>query len=151
MSNVTEHLEEKGIEFEVLPHEPTETTMQEAHVLGLDAHQCIKTVVLDLRTGHAFAVVPGDRHVDLDLVKAAINSRHVKLATEEEIERDYPEFELGAVPPLGAFARTPLIVDPEVLEMEEIVIAAGRKDESVKCSPRDLFGDSQMRVAPICG
>lgn len=148
MSQVTEHLEEQGIDFEVLHHHQSPTAQAEAHALGVGADQVVKTVVLDVRTGHAFAVVPADRQVDLDAVKAALDSRHVALASEDEIARDYPEFELGAIPPLGALVRTPLIVDPAVLTHDTVVFAA-TQDESIRMSPRDLFDACQMKVAPI--
>lgn len=150
MSQVTEHLEAKGFDFEVLPHEPTETGMAEAESLGLSASDVAKTVVLDLRTGHAFAVVPADRHVNLDAVRKLINSRHVNLASEDEIRRDYPEFELGALPPLGALAHTPLVVDRSIVEHDDIVFAGGEKQVSIRMRTADLFGESQMVVGDIC-
>lgn len=151
MSSVTEHLERQGVDYEVLLHEPAETGQAEAQVLGIPEDEVVKTVVLDLRTGHAFAVLPADCRLDLDLVRQAINSRHVQLASEEEIARDYPEFELGAVPPLGAMVRTPLIVDTRVLEHDEVVFAGGEQTSSIRMRTRDLFATSAIRVAPICG
>lgn len=150
MSRVTEHLEASGVDYEVLTHEPTPTAYGEARALGIDAHDVAKTVVLDIRTGHAFAVVPADCRVDIELVKEALHTSTVSLATEDEIARDYPEFELGAVPPLGALARTPLIVDPQVLENDHVVFAAGSQSESVKVPARDILQHATARVAPIC-
>lgn len=150
MSNVTEHLERQGVAFEVLPHEPTMTSVAEAHALGVSEDEVVKTVVLDVRTGHAFAVLPANCRIDLAKIRTAINSRHVDFASEEEIARDYPEFELGAIPPLGALVRTPLIVDPGVLEHDEVVFAAGTKSESVRMRTQDLFAASTMKVAHIC-
>lgn len=150
MSNVTEHLERQGVDFEVLPHEPTMTSVAEAHALGISEDDVVKTVVLDVRTGHAFAVLPASCRIDLTKIREAINSRHVDFATEDEIERDYPEFELGAIPPLGALVRTPLIVDKQVLDHEEVVFAAGTKRESVRMRTQDLFEASMMKVADIC-
>ncbi|MDX1621649.1 MAG: YbaK/EbsC family protein, partial [Nitriliruptorales bacterium] len=145
MSQVTEHLKERGIDFEVLQHEPTNTSLAEAHVLGVPEDQVAKTVVLDVRTGHAFAVLQADCQLDLDKVRAAINSRHVELATEDEIERDYPEFELGAIPPLGQLVHTPLIVDEKVIDHDEIIFAAGSQAESVRMKTRDLFEFTNAR------
>lgn len=149
MSGVTDHLEARGVDFEVVPHRPTPTAEAEAHALGVDPSNVAKTVVLNLRTGHAFAVVPADRHVDIDAVKAALNTSHVRLADESTIERDYPEFELGALPPMGDLARTPLIVDPSVIEHDEILFAAGTQSASVRMSTRDLFERAVIKVHPI--
>lgn len=149
MSSVTEHLASQGVDFEVLHHEPTQTSKAEAHALGLHEDEVVKTIVLDVRTGHAFAVLCADCRIDVDKVSAALKSRHVSLASEDEIRRDYPEFELGAIPPLGALARTPLIVDERVLEHDEVVFAAGTQEESVRMRTQDLFAASMIRVADI--
>jgi Ala-tRNA(Pro) deacylase len=150
MSKVTEHLEASGVDYEVLPHDPAVTARAEARALGIDAHDVVKTVVLDIRTGHAFAVIPADRHLDLTQVRAALNSKSVSLASEDEIARDYPEFELGAIPPLGPLARTPLIVDPEVLDNEYVVFAGGTQSESVRIHTSDLLAHAAAKIAPIC-
>lgn len=150
MSTVTEHLEREGVKYEVLQHEPAVTAEAEAHVLRIPEDDVVKTIVLDLRTGHAFAVLPANCRIDLDKVRAAVGSRHVSLATEDEIQRDYPEFELGAVPPLGSMVRTPLIVDPAILEHDVVVFAGGSQDTSIRMATSDLFATSVMRVADIC-
>ncbi len=150
MSQVTEHLTALGVAHEVLHHPPTDTARAEADALGIDAHFVVKTVLLDVRTGHAFALVPADCRVDLALVREALDSRHVQLATEDEIRRDYPEFSPGALPPLGALVHTPLIVDPAIIEQDEVVFAAGAKDESVKMRTEDLLRTAMYRIAPIC-
>lgn len=150
MSSVTEHLASQGLDFEVLLHEPVPTSEAEAHALGIPEDDVAKTVVLDVRTGHAFAVLPASCQLDLDKVRAALNSRHVQLASEEEIARDYPEFDLGAVPPLGAMVRTPLLVDPRILEHDQLVFPAGSQSESIRMRTADLFGPVTMRVADIC-
>lgn len=149
MSQVTEHLTSRGIDHEVLLHERVETAKSEARVLGLEAGEVVKTVVLDVRTGHAFAVIPADRRVDLPALREALGSRHVHLANEEEIRRDYPEFELGALPPLGALVHTPLIVDEAVVERETVVFAAGTRDRSVRMRTEDLLRPAMYRIAAI--
>lgn len=150
MSQVTEHLTAQGVAHQVLHHPPADTARDEAAALGIDAHLVAKTVLLDVRTGHAFAVIPADCRLDLRLVREALDSRHVQLATEDELKRDYPEFEPGALPPLGALVHTPLIVDPAIVAQEEVVFAAGTKDESVKMRTEDLLKSAMYRVAPIC-
>lgn len=149
MSKVTDHLEARGVDFEVVPHRPSPTAEAEAHALGVDPSDVAKTVVLNLRTGHAFAVVPADRVVDIDAVKIALNTSHVALATEEEIARDYPEFEPGALPPLGDMVRTPLVVDPSVIEHDEIIFSDGTQSASVRMTTRHLFDRAILKVHPI--
>ena len=64
---------------------------------------------------------------------------------EEEIEKDFPACELGAVPPLGA----PTSVDPEVMRHDTLVFAAGTQTESVKVRAKDLFRNEPVTVTPL--
>jgi Ala-tRNA(Pro) deacylase len=149
MTVVTEHLEQRGIAFEVLPHPPATSALGEALALGAQPDEVIKTVVLDVETGHALAIVPADRRVDLDLVRDVLGDRHARLATEEEIARDFPEFELGAMPPLPSMVHLPVVIDPSVFEHRRITFAAGTQREAVRTSPEGLFTGASVDVAPI--
>jgi Ala-tRNA(Pro) deacylase len=149
MTVVTEHLEHRGIRFEVLPHPPATSALGEALALGIDPEQVIKTVVLDLDTGHALAVLPANRRVDLDLVREVLGDEHVTLASEREIERDFPEFELGALPPLPSMMHVPVVIDPTVFAHRRITFAAGTQREAVRTDPEGLFTGASVDIAPI--
>ncbi|MGH2652116.1 MAG: YbaK/EbsC family protein, partial [Actinomycetota bacterium] len=79
----------------------------------------------------------------------AVGAKHVRLATEEEIEKDFPGYELGAMPPLGSLHGTPTYVDPEVMRHDTVVFAAGAQTESVKVRTEDLFRDEPVTIAPL--
>jgi Ala-tRNA(Pro) deacylase len=149
MTVVTEHLEKQGIRFELLPHPPATSALAEAEVLDLEPDQVIKAVVLDVSTGHAIAVLPASRRVDLDLLREALGERDARLASEEEIAKDFPEFELGAMPPLPSMLHVPLVIDPSVLEHATITFAAGITRGSVRTSPSVLFTGASVTITPI--
>ena len=150
MTVVTEHLERRGTRFEVLPHPPADTALDEARVLGIDADEVVKAVVLDVPTGHALAIVPASRRVDLALVREALGEPHVELANEQEIGHDFPEFEPGAMPPLPSLLHVPVVIDPAVLRHRVITFAAGSQRWSVRTAPTVLFAGASTTVAPIC-
>lgn len=149
MTLVTEHLEQRGIRFEVLPHPRAYSAIDEARVLDLPPGEVLKTLVLDIETGHALAVVPSYRRLDIDLVRDAIGDRHAKLASEDEISADFPEFELGAVPALPSLLHVPVVVDPEVLRHTKVTFAAGSQRESVRADSHDLLTGATVTIAPI--
>jgi Ala-tRNA(Pro) deacylase len=149
MTVVTEHLEKQGIRFELLPHPPTTSALAEAEVLDLEPDQVVKAVVLDVSTGHAIAVLPASRRIDLDLLREALGERDARLASEEEIAADFPEFELGAMPPLPSMLHVPLVIDPSVLEHATITFAAGITRGSVRTSPSVLFTGASVTITPI--
>ena len=151
MSRVREHLESHGVPFESIAHQQTYTSIAEARALGIDASEVLKTVAVQVAGGHALMVVPATCRLDLHLVQAAVGDRHARLATEAELQREFPDVELGALPPLALLLGGPLYVDPEVLQHEMVVFAAGSQTESVKLRTADLFRFQQEQVttAPL--
>ena len=148
MSLVTEHLQRHHKAFEVLPHPPVLSSLDEARAIGIDAENVIKTLVLDTGAGHALAVLPARARLDLKLAQRAVEDRQAHLASEAEMSRDFPEFDLGAVPPLGSLLGVPTFVDPDVMAHEAVVFA-GSQRESVMIRTSALFDDESIRVVPL--
>jgi Ala-tRNA(Pro) deacylase len=149
MPSVADHLRARGVEFELIPHAQTYTSIDEARALGISADEVLKTVVVKTASGYALAVVPGTRRLDMHLVRDAVGDKHTRLATEEELERDFPGYELGSIPPLGSLVGAPLYVDPEVMDHDTVLFAAGTQTESVKVGRGLLFGGEPLTVSPL--
>src|SRR6516165_10109358 len=107
MTQVTEHLEAHGVPFEPIAHQQAYTSIDEARALGIDASEVLKTVAMRVAGGYALMAIPAARRLDMHLVQAAVGEHHVRLATEEELRRDFPGIELGALPPLGSLLGAP--------------------------------------------
>ena len=82
-------------------------------------------------------------------VAKALGAKHVRLASEEEIEKSFPGYELGALPPIGSLFGIQTFVDPDVMEHDTVVFAAGSQMESVKLRTEDLFRDEPVTIAPL--
>ena len=149
MSFVTEHLERRGVAFEVAEHPRVLTSMAEARALGITADEVVKTVVLATDRGLALVVVPASRRLDLRLAREAVGDHAARLATEDELQRSFSECELGALPPLGSLLGAPVFVDPEVLEHDTVMFAAGTQTQSVKARCADLFRGEEVHVIPL--
>lgn len=149
MSLTTEYLEGRGVPFEAIPHDKAFTSIDEARALGIEADAVVKTLLIDSSAGHVLAVIPGDRRLDMKLVEGVVGDKHAHLATEQEIERDLPGMELGSLPPLGGLLKMHAYVDPEVLEHETVVFAAGVQTESIQARSEDLFREEVVTVAKI--
>ena len=79
----------------------------------------------------------------------ALEDPGARLATEAELQLDFPGYELGALPPLGSLLGVPLLVDPEVLDHELVVFAAGTETESVRVVTGEMFRDEPLAVLPL--
>ena len=90
MSAVTDRLTKLNVPYEAIPHEQAFTSAEEALALGVSPDEVVKTIVLDTPSGHALAVIPGSRRLDIRAVERAVGAKHVLMATEEEIEKASP-------------------------------------------------------------
>jgi Ala-tRNA(Pro) deacylase len=150
-SDLTSALDEAGIAYELLPHAHTESALAEAEALGVAPEDVAKTLVVKLPEGYVRAVLPASARLDLRKLREVHGGgRHrVHLATEDDLRRDYPEFELGAVPPVGGGRRDPVVVDPEIAKREKVVIEAGAHDASLRLAATDLVHVAGAAVTDI--
>ena len=149
-NEITARLRHERVEFQILPHEECCSARGEAVVLGVAPEQVAKTVVLDTPSGHVRAVLASIDRLDLGRVRSVLGGgRQTHIATEHELAVDYPEFELGAVPPFGGRRDDPVLIDVGLLGQERVFISAGTHSESVSIAPADLVWLTGARVAPI--
>ena len=149
MTQVTEHLQTHGVPFEPIAHQQAYTSIDEARALGIDASEVVKTVAVRVAGGYALMAIPATGRLDMHLVQEAVGDRHVRLATEQELLRAFPGFELGALPPLGSLLGAPLYVDQQVPRHETVVFAAGSQTESVQLNMADLLQHEQATALPL--
>jgi Ala-tRNA(Pro) deacylase len=151
MADVTGFLEEAGVDFDVLEHERTERAADEATALGIGAGDVGKTLVLVAPNGNVRVVLAASERIDLHKVAAVVGvgGKKVRLASEDDLARDYPDFELGAVPPFGG-REDQVIVDERLAARDSVVLEAGSHDKSVRVKAADLVRLTKAQVADIC-
>ena len=149
MADVTRFLEEAGIDFDVLEHAHTERAADEAAALGVGPEEVAKTLVLVASGDNVRAVLAASERIDLHKVAAVLGGKKVHLASEGDLARDYPDFELGAVPPFGG-SEDRVIVDERLASRDSVVLEAGSHDRSVRLKASDLVGLTGAQVADIC-
>jgi Ala-tRNA(Pro) deacylase len=148
---LTSALDAAGVEYDLLTHEHTETAADEARALGLSPDEVAKTLVVETPSGYVRAVLPASERVDTGKLAEALGEsrKRVHLATEEALGRDFSEFELGAVPPVGGRQEGRVVVDTCIAEREAVVLEAGSHEESVKLATADLIRVAGAQVAAI--
>lgn len=149
MASVLEYLQGRGQVFTVIPLARTPTADGRARAVHVPTELLVRTVLAIAKDGMALLVIPASRRLDLDLLPEALGDPNARLATEWELERQFPDYEPGALPPLSMMLLVPMYVDPAVIERHEIVFAAGRQDVSIKMTTSDLFGNDPVVIAPL--
>jgi Ala-tRNA(Pro) deacylase len=151
VTDVTRMLDDADAQYELLHHDHTVRAVAEAQALGLPPEEVAKTLIVQTAAGHVRALVPASRRIDMRKVRDLIGGRKddVQLATEEDMARDYPEFELGAVPPLGGAQPDQVIVDRTLTAKAWIVFEAGSHDDSIRVRTEDLLRLTKAEVHDI--
>ena len=150
MTDVTSALDKAGVEYEVLEHAHTERAADEAEALGVAPEEVAKTLVLATPGGNVRAVLPASERVDFGKVAELVGTgkKRVHLASEDDLKRDYPDFDLGAVPPFGG-QKDEVIVDARLAERDSVVLEAGSHEKSVRLKAADLVRLTGAKVGDI--
>ncbi|MEU2561901.1 YbaK/EbsC family protein [Streptomyces longispororuber] len=142
-----------GTPYRLIDHEPDGTTDSVSVLRGHPVSQAAKCIVLRVKTDrrttrHVLAVVPGDRRVDLDAVRALFHARYVGFsdaATAERLARAVP----GTVLPFTFDPALELVADPDVVTQPQLYFNAARLDRSAAVSGADYARLAQPRVERI--
>lgn len=147
---LTGELERLGIQYELVGHEPTDSAVDEAVSLGMRPAEVAKTIVVTTGTGNLRVLVPASERVDMHKLRDLLDAgKELHLLTEEALGNDYPQFDLGAVPPLGG-RHDEVVLDLRLAGLEDIVFEAGAHDRSARVKAADLVTLAGARVADVC-
>jgi Ala-tRNA(Pro) deacylase len=146
----TSHLEEQGIAYELVEHDRAFTAAAEARAAGQEPANAVKAVLLRDLNGYELVVLQASDRLDLRRVRELGETRsELRLATEEEMDADFPQFELGALPPLGEMLPAPEIVDRRVLDHDRVLCNAGDHTHSVLVDPMEIVLAANAEVADV--
>jgi Ala-tRNA(Pro) deacylase len=132
-------LEMREIHYTHDLHPLAYTARETASVEHVPARCFAKTVIVHFSDGFAMAVLPADRHVDLEELRLAFGSRQLRLASETELQELFPECELGAMPPFGngTLFEIPVWADGLIMAEEQICFNAGTHRDVVHMGTED--------------
>jgi Ala-tRNA(Pro) deacylase len=147
----SEYLEGRGIPYKLLDHEERFSAVAEARACGVAPHNAAKSVILRHGEEYRLAVIPASRRLDLKKLGAVLGANgELRLATEREMAVDFPELEVGAIPPLGSMLHAPEVLDERLLEHRRILCNAGDHRHSMLLDPRDIADLPEVQVGEIC-
>jgi Cys-tRNA(Pro)/Cys-tRNA(Cys) deacylase len=136
-----ELLEQKGIPYQVHQHEENQYTAEGvAQDLGVPVARVVKAMLVRCDgSWYALVVVPGDRRLDLEKVRATVGAGKVNLASKQEVER-ITGYTVGAVSVIGLKQGGVLtFVDESVLDLEQVIISSGHPEAGLALSPDDMM------------
>ena len=146
-------LDSHGAHYRLIDHEPEGRTEVVSPMRGNALSQAAKCIVLMVKLGkkvtkYVLAVVPGDARVDLNAVKTLLGATYVAFASPDIAERLAGSV-TGTVLPFSFNPELELVVDPSLLENDEIYFNAARLDRSMALKTSDYFEIAWPRLARI--
>jgi Ala-tRNA(Pro) deacylase len=144
------YLRDHGVQAKLVEHAHSESAAAEARAAHLPAEQTAKTIVLHTPGGYRFAVIPASDRLDLNKVAAALDvSRpELSLATEADMAADFPDYDVGAIPPVGPDTPAELI-DVRLLAYQRVLCPAGDHEHSFLLDPADIVRVTAAQTVDI--
>jgi Ala-tRNA(Pro) deacylase len=131
-------LDQTNVPYDVYTHSQAFTAQEIAARQHLSGNEMAKVVILKVDGSLAMAVIPGSRMISLNVARASLGAKELRLATEHEFVSRFPECEIGAMPPFGNLFDLPVYVDPALEKDEMIFFNAGNHQQTVRMRYRDF-------------
>ena len=146
-------LDRHRAQYRLIDHAPEGRTEIVSPLRGNALRQAAKCIVLMVKLGkkvttYVLGVVPGDCRVDLNAVKTLLNGTYVSFASADIAERLAGSV-AGTVLPFAFNPELELIVDPSLLENDELYFNAARLDRSLVIKTSDYVALAQPRLERI--
>jgi Ala-tRNA(Pro) deacylase len=130
-------LREHHVDYDVVAHPRTLTSMEtaaEAHVPG---DRLIKCVVIEDDQGYLMVALPSTHRLDLGQLHRQLQ-RNLGLATESELVGLFKDCEIGAIPPIGPAYGIEIVVDDSLLQENDVYFEAGDHEELIHVSGKQF-------------
>ena len=133
------YLQESGVHFRELHHEPTRTSEKSARVRGEELRNGGKAMLLKVGNVFRLFVLSAARRLDSSKVKQYFGVKRLRFATREEL-LELTGLEPGSIPPFGSpIFDMELFVDSSITDNERIAFNAGSLTDSIIMKVKDYL------------
>jgi len=136
-ATLREYLDRWGVEYEVVPHAHTGSSLETAEAAHVPGDKLAKCVVTEDYRGYLMVVVPASHEVEFSRLDEQLD-RRLELASEEELADIFVDCELGAIPPLGEAYGVDVAVDSSLAECDDVYFEAGDHAELLHLRGEDF-------------
>ncbi len=146
-------LDQHNARYRLIDHAPEGRTEIVSPMRGNALSQAAKCIVLMVKIGkkvtkYILGVIPGDARVDLNAVKALMQGTYIAFASSDIAEK-LAGSTAGTILPFSFNSELELIVDPSLLENDEIYFNVARLDRSMALKTSDYMALSKPRIEQI--
>ena len=140
--------EASGLDIEVQRYpDGTRTAADAAAAVGCKIDQIVKSLVFLADVRPILILCSGARRVDEEKLAEYIGTE-IRIAGASEV-RAATGYAIGGTPPLGHTVPLKTVVDPHLMEFEEIWAAAGTPDSVFPIQPKELVKATSGAVVAV--
>ena len=125
LERLSEFLQAKQAVYTHSIHKTAFTAREVASAEHLPPTEVAKTVVAHTDIGYVMLVVPADKLVDFQEVRQELGFKQLRMATEHELFKLFPDCEIGAMPPVGPLYMLPVYLDAGMADERLIAFNGG--------------------------
>lgn len=127
-------LDSNKVQYQIVNHAIAFSALEISETTHIPEKNLAKTVVVKTPTKMLMCVVRANDVLDLSLLKTVLNQHDIALATEQEFAKEFPDCEVGAMPPFGNLYEMDVYVSDKLAQDKEIFFNAGNHSEVIKLS-----------------
>lgn len=131
INQLKNYLDSHHIEFISISHSSAYSAQKIAASAHVPGKEMAKTVIVKIGDDLVMAVLPANYKIDFERLARAMNVKTVRLATEEEFRGEFPDCQVGAMPPFGNLYNMDVYITQSLAQNVEIAFNA--------CSHRELI------------
>ena len=134
---VNNFLHRQRVDFEVVTHRPTATSLETVHAAHIPADRLAKGVVFEDGERYVLAVIPATHRVD-PWALGDLLDRDVFIADEDDFAMVFRDCRQGAVPPLGEAYGMSTVVDDSLIDLPDIYFECGDHEHVIHIDGEDF-------------
>jgi Ala-tRNA(Pro) deacylase len=142
-------LDSHHAEYSVTVHPNVYRAVDVAAAEHIPAREVAKTVVLFGDGEYFMVAVPASKLVDLHEIRPTLGFSQVRLATEDELGKLFPDCELGAMPPLGPLYGFAVYLDSTLAAQDTIAFNAGTHRDEIHMRTADFRQLVQPQIVSL--
>lgn len=131
-------LDKHNIKYDTIACTPKQSTREIAKTAHISEKGLAKTTIIKL-DGNRFAMIvePLSIKTNLERWKQLLGSKQIELATDDELDDLFDEFDTSSIPALGNLFEMDVFLDDRLSLGDEIAFSGGTPSELIKLSYKE--------------
>jgi len=148
-NQLREYLDSNDVQYTMIEHPLAYTAQEIAASAHIPGSQLAKSVMIKIDDQMAMVVIPAPERVNFERIKEYTGAEKVRLASEQEFKKIFPDCEPGAMPPFGNLYGIQVYAAESLTEEMEIAFCAGSHTELIRMSFKDFERLAQPKILNI--